>query len=166
MTNKKTMSKKQSNPGNRNSTQKKVPENIRRYARFLDSRFRIGDFRFGIEPILGLIPGIGDFLGILLSGRLIAMASKHVSGKVMVLMSLNALLDGAIGSIPVLGDIFDFFYRANDRNVRILEKHFRQGKYKGSGKGLIVIILVVFVALTVLAIYGIWEIVTYLLALI
>ena len=147
--------------------QKEVPENIRKYARWLDSKYNIGNFRFGVDPILGLIPGIGDFLGLAFSGGLIAMALKNnVSGKVMVLMSLNALLDATIGTIPIIGGIFDFFYRANERNVRILEKHFRQGKYQGSGKGLIVIIILVTVAIAVLAIYLIWELITYLLALI
>ena len=150
-----------------NNQQKEVPENIRKYARWLDSKYRIGNFRFGFDPILGLIPGVGDFLAIVLSGSLIAMASKHnISGKVMVMMSLNALLDATIGSIPIIGGVFDFFYRANERNVRILEKHFRYGKYQGSGKGLIVIIILVTIAIAVLAIYLIWELITYLLALI
>jgi NAD/NADP transhydrogenase beta subunit len=149
------------------SSESNVPREIERFADLLDTRFRVGNFRFGIDPIIGLIPGIGDFLAMILSGRLIALAGKYgASGKVMVLMSLNAFLDATIGSIPFLGGIFDFFYRANTRNVRILENHFKHGKHQGSGKGLVVVILLVVLAITILAIYLIWELITYLLALI
>lgn len=159
----KVMIKQKRATQNSKSASGQVPGSIRTYARLLDSQFRVGNFRFGIDPILGLIPGIGDFLGILFSGGLIAMAARQgASGQLMVLMSLNALLDATIGTIPILGDIFDFYYKANERNVRLLEKHFEKGKYQGSGKGLIVFILLTFLFLTILAIYIVWKLVVYL----
>jgi hypothetical protein len=144
-----------------------VPIEIRSFARLLDSQFRVGKFRFGLDPILGLVPGLGDFFSALLSGGIIAMAARHgASGKVMVLMSLNALLDATIGSIPIVGALFDFFFKANERNVRMLEKHYSKGKYKGSGKGLIIVVILLFLGLAGLTIFLMWKLLTYILSLI
>ncbi len=137
---------------------REVPREIQKLARLLDTQFRIGNFRFGFDPLLGLIPGAGDFLSLLLSGGLIAMAArKGASGKLLVLMSVNVFLDAVIGSIPILGGIFDFFYKANNRNVRLLEKHYQKGKYQGSGKGAVVWIIIILLVLTALSIFLIWK---------
>ncbi len=144
---------------------REVPKDVRNLARLLDTQFRIGDFRFGLDPLLGLIPGVGDFISMLMSGGLLAMAARHgASRKLLILMSVNVFLDAVIGSIPVLGGIFDFFYKANTRNVRLLEKHYKKGKYQGSGKGVIFIIIVVLLLLTVLFIFLIWKLVAWLIS--
>ncbi len=142
---------------------REVPKDVRNLARLLDTQFSIGNFRFGLDPLLGLIPGIGDFISLLLSGGLLAMAARHgASRKLLILMSVNVFFDAVIGSIPVLGGIFDFFYKANTRNVRLLEKHYHKGKYQGSGKGVIFIIIIVLLLLTALAIFLIWKLVQWL----
>ena len=111
---------------------REVPKDVRNLARLLDTQFSIGNFRFGLDPLLGLIPGIGDFISLLLSGGLLAMAARHgASRKLLILMSVNVFFDAVIGSIPVLGGIFDFFYKANTRNVRLLEKHYHKRKIPG-----------------------------------
>ncbi len=137
-----------------------VPHEITNYAQWLDSKFSIPNtrFRFGIDPILGLIPGIGDVLGFLLGGGLVLMASrKGASGKLLALMSLNLFLDTIVGSIPILGGIFDFFYKANQVNVRLLKNHYQKGKYEGSGKGVIVGVLLGILVLAVLVVFIIWK---------
>ncbi|HKJ79295.1 MAG TPA: DUF4112 domain-containing protein [Prolixibacteraceae bacterium] len=142
-----------------NNTPQEIPKDVRKLARLLDTQFSAGKhFRFGIDPILGLIPGVGDFMGLLLSGGLVALASRRgVSRKLVILMSLNVFLDAVIGSIPVLGGIFDFFYKANTRNVRMLEKYYSEGKYRGGGKGTATIIIIVMLFLATFIIFLFWK---------
>jgi hypothetical protein len=139
-----------------------IPKDLQRLARLLDSQFKIGNFRFGIDPLLGLVPGIGDFISLLISGGFLALASRHgASRKLLILMALNVLFDAIIGSIPVLGQIFDFFFKANNRNARLFQKHYQQGKYKGSGKDVIVIIIVVLVLAAALFIFLLWKLIEW-----
>ena len=101
-------------------------EDLRRFARLLDEAFKIPiiNYRVGLEPILGLIPVLGDFSGFLLSGYLIVRAARlGLPRELVVRMIVNALLDAAIGSIPVVGDIFDFFWKVNKRNLRLVERY-------------------------------------------
>ena len=101
-------------------------EELRRFARLLDEAFKIPiiNYRVGLEPILGLIPVLGDFSGFLLSGYLIVLAARlGLPRELVVRMVVNALLDAAIGSIPVVGDIFDFFWKVNKRNLRLVERY-------------------------------------------
>lgn len=118
---------------------------IDKISNLLDSKFKIPGtrFRFGLDPILGLFPGVGDMTTFTISSMLImTMAKKGVSEKVIVLMILNVVIDTIFGAIPILGNIFDFFFKANERNVRLLKKHYQEGKYQGSGKGIIIFTLI------------------------
>lgn len=95
------------------------------FAHILDSKFRIPNtnIRFGIDPILGLIPGAGDWLGGVASLYfLILAATKGGKSAVLGRIFVNILLDILIGSIPVLGEIFDIYWKANVRNARILDE--------------------------------------------
>jgi MFS superfamily sulfate permease-like transporter len=85
------------------------------------------------------------------------MAKYGVSRKVVVLMVLNVLLDAFIGSIPVIGNIFDFTYRANQKNIRLLKKHYHEGKYQGSGTGIIILVFIVLFAGLILLAYGLFK---------
>ena len=85
------------------------------------------------------------------------MARHGASGKVVALMLVNIALDTLIGSIPVLGNIFDFFFKANQRNVRLLTRHYEEGKYQGSGKGIIIGVLVAIVALFIFLVWVLWQ---------
>ncbi len=143
-----------------------IPKDLQRLARLLDSQFRIGNFRFGLDPLLGLIPGIGDFISLSASGGFLALAAKHgASRKLLILMSLNVLLDAVIGSIPIIGQIFDFFYKANNRNARLLQKYYQKGKYRGSGKGVIAIIIISLLIVAFVLIYLMWQIIEWLINL-
>ena len=100
-------------------------ERIRRLARVLDTAFRIPgtNIRFGLDAILGLIPGIGDLSGLAFGGAIVAAAARLGAPRnVIVRMLLNVGLDALIGTIPILGDLFDVGYRANARNVALLEQ--------------------------------------------
>lgn len=120
----------------------------------LDTRFRIPftNIRFGWDFILGLVPGVGDALSFAISGALVAGMVRHgVGGKALLMMLGNILLDLLAGSIPVLGDIFDLTYKANRRNFRLFQKYHNEGKFQGSGCGILLLILAFF-ALAVWAI--------------
>lgn len=149
---------------NKNEIPRDIPKDLQRLARLLDSQFKIGNFRFGVDPLLGLIPGIGDFISLMMSGGFIALAAKKgASRKLLILMSLNVLLDAIIGSIPILGQIFDFFYKANNRNARLMQKYYQQGKYRGSGKGLVAIIIIVLLLAAALIIFLMWKLMEWLI---
>lgn len=113
-------------------------ERLKAYARLLDSAIRLpGGFRIGLDGIVGLIPGIGDILGAGLSGYFIYAASRlGIPGSVVARMIINTLIETVIGAIPIIGDIFDFVFKANDRNARLLhaalEERNREQKRTGS----------------------------------
>lgn len=114
-------------------------------AHLMDSQFTLPGtrFRFGLDPLLGLLPVVGNLTSMAVSGALVLTMMRHgASGSLVVRMALNILLDTIIGAIPVLGNLFDFAYKANDRNVRMLRRHYAEGKYQGSGKGLLAVVLV------------------------
>ncbi|MDX1756550.1 MAG: DUF4112 domain-containing protein [Marinobacter sp.] len=100
-----------------------------RYARTLDSQFRIPftRIRFGLDPLIGLLPGIGDVVGLVLSLYLVVEAIRIGAGPgVVVRMLGNLLAEFVIGLVPVLGDAFDLMWRANDRNAALLRGHIER----------------------------------------
>jgi hypothetical protein len=117
---------------------------VERIAHLMDSQFRLPgtQFRFGLDPLLGLIPFVGDLSTLAVSGALLLTMMRHgASGAVVVRMVLNILLDTIVGAVPVLGNLFDFAYKSNERNVALLRAHYATGKHSSSGKGLIVLML-------------------------
>jgi hypothetical protein len=127
--------------------------------RFLDNRFRIPgtDIRFGFDVLIGLIPGIGDVVSLSISGLLvIVMARKGASGMVVVKMIFNILLDAILGTVPVLGDIFDLSYRANRRNLHLLQEHYGEGEHQGSAWPVVIAILLLVMMSIIAASYAVW----------
>jgi uncharacterized protein DUF4112 len=108
-------------------------ERMRFLANLLDTCIILpGGYRIGIDPILGLIPGVGDVLGVGLSLYLVREASKLGVPKWIVMRMLgNIALEGLIGFVPVLGDIFDAAFKANVRNLRLIELHYSPGRTSG-----------------------------------
>lgn len=138
---------------------------IERFARIMDSRFVIPGtrIRFGMDPILSLIPVVGDLITYVISGVMIYMMyTQGASRKVVIKMILNSTLDTVLGAIPVVGTVFDVFYRSNNRNVKLLKEYYFEGKHQGSGNGLLFIIIVVAILLVVSVIYGVWKLLEYL----
>jgi len=92
----------------------------------LDSGIRIPgtQWRFGLDPIIGLIPGVGDAAGAVLAGWILVEAiGLGASRATLVRIAGNIALDAGLGAVPILGDIFDFAWKANLRNVALLERH-------------------------------------------
>ena len=105
-----------------------VLRKIDRLATFLDASIGIPGtrFRFGADSIIGLFPGGGDVVGAAFSGYIIYAGWRlGLPGSALARMAGNVLADTALGAIPVAGDIFDVFFKANLRNIAIIREHVR-----------------------------------------
>ncbi len=94
-------------------------------ADLLDSRFVIPgtNVRFGLDGLIGLVPGIGDLISALISLYLISRASHlGISPWIKLRMVWNVAVDTLIGAIPVLGDIFDVGFKSNRRNIALVKR--------------------------------------------
>lgn len=99
---------------------------VRKVAHILEKQFSIWKFKFGIDPILGLIPGLGDLISAVLSLYIVFVAMLHKIRPIKTMqMIFNILVDLVIGSIPILGDVLDFAIKPNTKNLAILEKEIR-----------------------------------------
>jgi Domain of unknown function (DUF4112) len=119
---------------------------LRRWARIFDSAFRIPgtNITFGIDPLLGLVPGIGDLASPILSMFMIWHGTRlRVPRIVLSRMVLNALIDALVGIIPVVGDLFDFGWKATEWNLALLEKHAMPGQRASAGDYAFVILCAV-----------------------
>lgn len=82
--------------------------------------------RIGIDPLLGLIPGLGDLAGVLLSSYIVREAARAgAPPSVLARMVFNVALEGAVGLVPFVGDVFDAAWKANQRNLDLFEEHLR-----------------------------------------
>ena len=98
-------------------------ERLRRLAWLLDSSIPIPGTRWtvGIDALIGLVPVLGDVAGMLLSSYILLEAVRLGAPKrVLARMALNIAVEGLVGSIPLLGDLFDAGFKANQRNIRLL----------------------------------------------
>jgi hypothetical protein len=104
---------------------------LRRWAVLLDSKFRIPGtrIRFGLDPLLSLVPGLGELASPAFTVALLVQGiGQHVPKIVLVRMILNALVDALLGAIPLAGTVGDIFFRANTRNLALLERHASPGR--------------------------------------
>ena len=127
---------------------------VDKYTGLLDTKFVIPgtEVRFGVDFLLGLVPGVGDVLSLGFSGVLVATMAKHGASPLLVLkMLINVGLDATIGSIPVLGNVFDLFYKANTRNLDLMKEHYQEGMHSGSiWPALITIAIVLMLVMSVM----------------
>ena len=98
----------------------------KKMAQWLDNRFTIPgtNIRFGLDPIIGLIPGAGDWLAGMISSYFILLGVRaDLPPSVLLRMGFNVSMDIIIGSVPLLGDLFDIGWKANTRNAQLLEEY-------------------------------------------
>lgn len=129
-------------------------EQVRRLARTLDTSIPLpGGLRIGWDAVLGLIPGVGDGAGAVLSSFIVIQAARlGASRAVLTRMVGNVALEALLGSVPFLGDLFDAAFKANVRNVRLLEQHLAApGRTQRVSTGWVVGLVLVLVGLFVLA---------------
>lgn len=113
-------------------------------AKLMDSQFRVPgtNIRFGLDAIIGLVPVAGDLSTMAISGyMLILLARNGASGFLLARMLLNVVVDAIVGSIPLLGDLFDVGFKANLRNLRLMQEHYVEGRHRGSAWKLIIPVL-------------------------
>jgi hypothetical protein len=92
----------------------------------MDSAFRIPGLgvRFGFDALLGLLPGVGDVTTSIASLYILSAAHRYEAPRItLTRMALNILLETIIGAVPLLGDLFDVYWKSNQRNVELLRRH-------------------------------------------
>jgi hypothetical protein len=123
--------------------------------RLLDSAIRVPGtkVRLGLDPLIGLIPGIGDLAGAALSGHLVLLGARLGAPRtVLVRMLANVAIDTVGGMLPVLGDLFDVGWKANSRNLALLEQHLDQPV--STARASRALVLATVLALALLAVAG------------
>ena len=123
---------------------------LRRWAVLLDSAFRIPGtgIRFGLDAIVGLIPGLGDISTPAFAALLLLQAVRmRLPIVVQARMVLNAAFDMVVGLVPILGDLVDIGWKANLRNLALLERHARPGVPPSRADYLFVVVCLVVLAL-------------------
>ena len=136
-------------------------DRLRGLTRLMDQAFGVPGtkWRFGLDALFGLVPGLGD-----VAGGVIAVYALHVArqfgapGIIQLNMLTNIALDSLIGTIPVIGDIFDFVFKAQTRNLALLDDWLRtpHAVSKRSKRGLIMIPIAIFVVFVTLTVLGVW----------
>jgi hypothetical protein len=142
------------NPQLANQTEAEALQEIRKIADFLDTKYTLPfGWKIGWDGILGLIPGIGDVTTTLISFYILYKAAILGCPLVVVLrMALNILIDNIIDTIPILGNIFDFMWKANSKNLALLEAyHLQPHQTRRSSQAVVALTLI----LTALAIIGV-----------
>ena len=104
-------------------------DKLNRLAWLMDSYFRIPStqIRFGLDGLIGLIPGFGDALGAVISSHILTQAAQMgVPKSILLKMAFNIGFDAILGIIPVIGDVSDIVWKANQRNVQLLNDYLNQ----------------------------------------
>jgi hypothetical protein len=111
----------------------KEVEFAKRLVRIMDDAFTVPivNYKIGLDPLIGLIPGLGDLFSFLISVLILVSMVRHgIPRNLIFKMVLNIVTDLIVGSIPVIGDLWDFFFRANRRNLQILiDHHSKEDRY-------------------------------------
>jgi hypothetical protein len=133
--------------------QRQLLARLQRYAWLLDNSIPLPGlkYRIGWDPIIGLLPGIGDAIGALLSMVIVLEGARSGLPRVILLrMAWNIAVEMVLGTVPLLGNIFDMTWKANVRNVRLLEKYLNTpGKSMASSAAVLSAVLVGMVLLMV-----------------
>ena len=138
------------------------------FSRVLDTKFRLPgtDVRFGLDFILGLVPGAGDILSLGMSGTLVATMARHgASPRLVARMLVNVVLDALVGSIPLLGNVFDLFYKANYRNAELMREYYEEGKHRGSVWPVVLAVIASILVVMVILVWVTIEIFSFLFSL-
>ncbi len=122
---------------------------LRKAAQLLDSAIVVPgtSYRIGLDPILGLVPGFGDLISPLFAIAVLWQAyDLGVPRVVLLRMVFNVGIDAVAGAVPLLGDLFDFAWKANARNLALLERHAAEDRGSSAGDWLFVVVMTLSVA--------------------
>ena len=127
------------------TTYKKI-KSLEKWAWFLDKSIPIPgtSYRMGADSLIGLIPGLGDWLGGMISSFILwdAVQSK-VPAVVLGRMAVNVAADTFLGMLPIVGDIFDIAFRSNEYNLRLLEQYYQGPKESVKQNTLFLVLFIV-----------------------
>jgi hypothetical protein len=133
---------------------------LRKWAVLLDSAFQVPgtQLRFGLDPVVGLIPGAGDLITGFFSVMILLHALRLRVPKVIVARMLgNVALDLVVGAVPLLGDLFDAGFKANLRNMALLERYAGSGvRPRPSDYAFVALGIVGLVLLAVVPLVALW----------
>jgi hypothetical protein len=134
---------------------------LRAVTRLMDQAFGIPGtkWRFGLDALFGLVPGLGD-----IAGGLVAVYALHVARQlrapavIQLHMLTNIALDALIGTIPIIGDLFDFVFKAQTRNLALLDEWLQTPHQatRRSRRGIVLIPVAIVVVFATLTILGLW----------
>ena len=136
-------------------------ERLRAIARLFDTALGIPGtrWRFGIDALFGLVPGLGD-----MAGALVAIYALHVArglrapAAIQLRMLGNVAIDALVGTVPLIGDLFDFVFKAQTRNLKLLEDWLGSPHEtsRRSRRGLLLVPLAVLLLFVGLTVFGVW----------
>ena len=134
---------------------------MRGVSRLLDSAFEIPgtSYRVGLDPIIGLVPWVGDLVSPLFTIALLWQAREMALPRVVqTRMLINVAIDAIVGAIPIAGDLFDFAWKANDMNMALLERHALSSRRASVGDwffvaGIIIALLIIAALPVVIAVW-------------
>ena len=148
--------------------QVEIEKSLDDLAFYLDDLFRIPgtSWRFGLDGIIGLVPSVGDTLTSLASFYILLAGVRYGVPKITLLrMALNIGIDYLLGSVPLIGDALDFFWKSNDMNMNLIRER-ATGKGKGSTSdyvfifvliGLLILLLIGSIVASVVILYYIFS---------
>jgi hypothetical protein len=144
-------------------------ERVERVATLLDNAIPIPGtrFRIGLDPLLGLVPGLGDALGALASAWILVEAARlGASRTVLLRMLYNIAIDTLVGAVPGAGDFFDFVWKSDARNVALLRRHLeRPDVVHRASRRLLLAVLVLLAGAAVLSVAAAILLIKYLFTL-
>jgi len=121
----------------------------------LDSSIQIGPISIGLDGLIGLIPGVGDVATSIMGGLIILRAMQHGVHRAAILrMLLNIGFDTLAGSVPVAGDVFDFAFKSNTRNLQIYREAMSGARKPGKDWAFLAMVVIILIAMAVLPILG------------
>ncbi|TVQ59556.1 MAG: DUF4112 domain-containing protein [Spirulina sp. DLM2.Bin59] len=129
-------------------------DGIRRLSNLLDEAIAIPgtSWRFGLDPLLSLIPAAGDYFSLTLSVYIVWQAYRlGTPRETLIRMVIHLLVDAFLGTVPVVGDAFDFVWKANTKNLRLLESHLEDGLQARKGDRWFLLLLISGVSLFAIA---------------
>jgi Domain of unknown function (DUF4112) len=131
----------------------------------LDNKFRIPftEIRFGVDFLIGLIPTAGDWLSFgISSGLVFSMIRRGIGIGMLFRMMGNITLDALVGSIPILGDLFDLHYKANRRNVNLLKQYYAENPNPPAAKRSFFVIGILFLTVLIGLLIAMWKLIGWL----
>jgi len=129
---------------------------VEKLAWLMDSSIPIGRWKIGLDGIIGLVPGLGDLVGAIISGLIVASGIRAgLPRSAIARMVANVAVEAVVGVVPFLGDLFDMAFKANTRNVEIYREALRGGRDRRKDSLFVVGVVLAFVALLAIPIVAI-----------